>query len=92
MFAKGDISKFCAMKLTWKDMIPDMMVSFIPLVTGIVLLILHFNLVLLSALLLLTILTTAGNAYTHGSLTCKYCKQRDLGCPAEALFNKTKKS
>jgi hypothetical protein len=27
----------------------------------------------------------------RGQLACKYCKQRELGCPAEQLFSKTKR-
>ncbi|MFH1684097.1 MAG: hypothetical protein ABIA67_04360 [Candidatus Margulisiibacteriota bacterium] len=26
--------------------------------------------------------------YLRGSLACKFCKQRELGCPAEQLFSK----
>jgi len=86
-FRKGNPSEFCTKKLTWKDMIPDMLVSLVPVIIGIILLILEFNIILLSALLLLILLTTMGNSFIRGSLTCKYCKQRELGCPADALFN-----
>jgi hypothetical protein len=87
-FKKGDISKFCAKKFTWKDMIPDLMVSLVPFVVGIVFLIVSFNIILLMAVLLLIALSTAGNGFIRGSLACKYCKQRELGCYAEQLFNK----
>jgi len=87
-FKKGDISKFCDKEFTWKDMIPDLLITVIPVVIGIILLIIEFNLILLFALLLLIILTTIGNGFIRGSLTCKYCKQRELGCPADSLFNK----
>jgi hypothetical protein len=89
-FKKADSSKFCIKDLTWKDMIPDILLSLIPLVIGIILLILKFDLVLLSALLLLVLFTTMGNGYVRGALTCKYCKQKELGCPADMLFNKKK--
>jgi len=89
-FKKGDTSKFCIKNMTWKDMIPDMLMSLIPLTIGIVLLIMKFNLLMLSALLLLVLLTTSGNGYIRGKLTCKYCKQRESGCPAYLLFNKSK--
>jgi len=39
---------------------------------------------------MLILLTSAGNSYIRGSLACKYCQQRELGCPAEKLFNKEK--
>ena len=90
LFKKGDIAKFCIKDMTWKDMIPDIMVSLIPLAAGIIILILKFDFILLAALLLLLLLTTVGNGYIRGTLTCRYCKQRELGCPADLLFNKGK--
>lgn len=89
-FKKGDVKKFCKDKMTWKDLIPDMLVSAIPIITGIILLILSFNFILLAAVLLIILLMTFGNSFIRGKLTCKYCKQRELGCPADALFNKPK--
>ncbi len=89
-FKKGDTSKFCIKNMTWKDMIPDILVSLTPMIAGIILLILKFDFVLLSALLLLLLLTTTGNGFIRGKLTCKYCKQRESGCPANKLFNKEK--
>jgi hypothetical protein len=65
-------------------------VSLIPLVIGIILLILKFDFILLSALLLLVILTTTGNGFIRGKLTCRYCEQRESGCPADKFFKKDK--
>ena len=76
--------------MTWKDMIPDMMVSLIPLVIGIILLIIKFDVALLIAMLVLIFLTTTGNGTIRRKYTCKYCKQQELGCPAEKLFNNVK--
>lgn len=87
-FKRGNPSKFCEKNMSWKNMIPDMMISLIPVIGGIFLLITSFKGIILAALLLIIILTTAGNGYIRGSLTCKYCKQRELGCPADRLFNK----
>lgn len=89
-FKKGDISKFCMKDMSWKDMIPDFLITLIPLVTGIVMLIIQFDVLLLSAILIIILLTTIGNGYIRGSLTCKYCKQQELGCPADLMFNKNK--
>ncbi len=90
IFKKGDSSKFCMKTMTWKDMIPDILITLLPLITGIILLISKFDLILLFALLLIIILTTFGNGLIRGSYSCKYCKQKELGCPAELLFNKGK--
>jgi hypothetical protein len=87
-FKKGEVSWFCSKKMTWKDMIPDILVSLIPLVTGVVLLILEFDFLLLAALLLLFILSTMVTGFIRGKMTCLFCKQRDLGCPADSLFKK----
>lgn len=91
-FKKGDISKFCNNSISWKDMIPDLLITVFPLIAGIISLILKFNIFILLALCLMIALTTVGNAYIRGSLTCTFCKQKELGCPAERLFNKGKES
>lgn len=89
-FKKGDSSKFCNKKMTWKDMIPDLLISLIPLVAGIVLMIIRFDFVILFSVILMVILSTTGNGFIRGTLTCRYCKQRESGCPADQLFNKDK--
>jgi len=89
-FKKGDNLNFCNKSMTWKDLIPDILVSVIPIVIGIIFLILKFDLILLSALLLVLFLTTIGNGFIRSILTCRYCKQKELGCPADMLFNKEK--
>lgn len=90
VFKKGDPSKFCIKNMTWKSMIPDLLISLIPVIIGIFLLFTGFNLILLCGILLLIVLSTAGNAFIRGSFTCRFCKQKDIGCPAEQLFNKQK--
>lgn len=90
-FKKGDSKKFACMKITWKDMVPDLMVGLIPLIMGIAVLVLDFSWLLLLLVLILFLLISFGNAIVRGSFACKYCKQREFGCPAEKLFNKGKK-
>jgi hypothetical protein len=87
-FKKGDASKFCGKQMTWKDMIPDMLVFLFPFLGGIVLLIIQFDYLVLISLLVLLFLTFPGNGYIRGKLTCPFCKQRELGCPANDLFKK----
>ena len=87
-FKKGDPSKFCEKSFTWKDMIPDLLISLIPLIIAIAVIIIKFNLILLFATIILITLTTIGNGFIRSNLTCKYCKQREIGCPAEQLFSK----
>ena len=87
-FKKGDPSKFCENSFAWKDMVPDLLVPLVPLLIAIVLMIIKFNLILLFSTIILITLTTIGNGFIRGNLTCKYCKQRETGCPAEQIFSK----
>jgi hypothetical protein len=87
-FKKGDNSQFCAKEITWKNMIPDILISLLPFVAGIALLLIRFNILLLLAIILLFVLSGFGNGFVRKSLACKFCKQRELGCLAYKLFNK----
>jgi hypothetical protein len=87
-FKRGDAKRFAQDQITWKELIPEFLASIIPFLAGIVLLITNFTFLMLSLVLLLGILTSAGNGFIRSSLACKHCKQRELGCPAEKLFRK----
>ena len=89
-FKKGNPKEFCKAEMTWKDILPDFLVSIIPLIAGIVLLIIKFDSILLLLLILLTAFTFSGNAFVRQNLACKHCKQKKLGCPAQKLFEKAK--
>ena len=65
-------------------------VSLIPIIVGVILLVIDFSWLILSMVLLLLFLSSVGNGLIRGSLACKYCKQREIGCPAEQLFNRDK--
>ncbi len=92
IFKKGDPNKFIEKDISWKDLIPDFLVLILPIVGGIIVLIRDFSWLILSLMVILIILSMAGNAMIRGSLACKYCRQRELGCPAERLFNKNAKA
>lgn len=87
-FKKGNSAKFCVNEMSWKDMIPDLLVSLVPFIIGIVLMIIKFDFTILFAASILIVLTTIGNGFIRSNLTCRYCKQRESGCPAEKLFSK----
>jgi len=91
VFKKGDPLKFCNSEISWKDMIPDLLISLIPFIIGIVLMIIKFDFILLFALIVILLAATIGNGFIRGSLTCKFCRQRESGCPAEKLFKDDKK-
>ena len=90
-FKKGSPERFGRMQLTWKDIVPDFLTFIVPVIAGILLLVQGFSWTLLTLVIALPLLGFAGNAVVRGQLACRYCKQRETGCPAEQLFNKTKK-
>jgi len=90
LFAKGAQRNMCARQISWRDLAPDFMVSLIPLGVGTAMVLRDFSWLVLLLGVLLLILASVGTAFVRGQLACRYCKQRELGCPAEQLFSKTK--
>ena len=90
LFKRSEPSRFINANITWKDIISDLLVSIFPIVGGIVLLAISFSWLILVLVVVLLLLSTVGNATIRGSLACKYCKQREIGCPALKLFEKRK--
>jgi len=90
LFRKGSV-KFASRPITRKDVIPDFMVTVVPMIAAVGLLIMNFDWLFLALLIALFLLGFAGTGLVRGRLACKYCKQRKLGCPAEKLFGKTRK-
>ena len=90
-FKKGSPEKFTGMTITWKDIVPDFLLFIIPVLAGILLLIQGFTWTILILVIGLLLLGFAGNAIVRGQLACRFCKQREIGCPATQLFNKTEK-
>jgi hypothetical protein len=83
---KGSPKRMACGKATMLDILPDFMVSVIPIIAGIALLVGAFSWVMLAAVATLFILGFAGNAFVRGQLACSHCMQRKLGCPAAKLF------
>ena len=90
-FPKGRPEQFSQMKITWKDIVPDFLVFIVPMLAGIVLLLREFTWTVLMLVIALFLLGFLGNALVRGQLACRYCKQREIGCPAAQLFDTTKK-
>jgi len=86
-FRKGSPEKFGSMTLTWKDIVPDFLVFVIPVIAGVLLLLQGFSRTLFVLVIALLVLGFAGNAFVRGQLACRSCKQREIGCPAEKLFD-----
>lgn len=88
LFKKGTTETFLKKEVTWLALLPDLLVSLVPLLLGIALLLIDFSWLALSLMITLVILTTVGNGFVRSNLACKFCRQRTIGCPAEQLFNK----
>jgi len=89
-FPQGRPERFSRMKITWKDIVPDFLVFIIPVLAGILLLLREFTWTVLLLIIALLLLGFLGNALVRGHLACRHCKQREIGCPAVQLFEKTK--
>ena len=90
LFKQGNPQNFAADTITWSQLIPDFLVSLIPIAVGIFILVTDFSILCLVLLIILIALSFGGNAIVRGNFACKYCKQRESGCPAEKLFSKEK--
>jgi hypothetical protein len=88
LFKKGNSKDFCKKEISWIDILPDFLVSIIPFIAGVILLIKNFNWIILLLMVIIIILSFGGSAFIRGNFACRYCKQREIGCPAEKLFNK----
>ena len=91
LFQKDDPKKFMQKEITFTALIPDFFVLIFPVVGGIIGLFYSFSFLCLGLIITLIILHLGGNSILRGSYACKYCKQRELGCPAIDLFEKKKK-
>jgi hypothetical protein len=90
LFKKGEPEKFVKRQISFRDMIPELLVSLVPLLMGIALLVMNFDSLMLGLVVLLILLSSAGNGCVRGSLACKYCRQGKIGCPALKLLGKKK--
>jgi len=89
-FSKETSKTFGEKRISWADIVPDFLVSLVPLGVGIALLIRSFSWLTLISVALLAVLASVGTGLVRGQIACRYCKQRELGCPAEQLFGKRK--
>ncbi|NIA09503.1 MAG: hypothetical protein GWP10_07200 [Nitrospiraceae bacterium] len=88
LFKKGDPQRFVEKEISWSSILPDFLVFIFPVIGGIILLVRGFSWLLVAMLAIVVVLYLGGNAVIRGTFACKYCKQREIGCPAEKLFRK----
>jgi hypothetical protein len=90
LFRKGNPENFPGKKIGWTDILPDFLIALVPIVLGIILLVLRFDPFILAAVVLLAILAFPGSGFIRSRWSCRFCRQRERGCPAEQLFNRKK--
>jgi hypothetical protein len=88
LFKQRDPKRFTSRCISWKELLPDMLVLLVPLVGGIALLIQGFSWGMAMMLVALLALSLGGNYIVRSRIACKYCKQSELGCPAEQFFGR----
>ena len=88
IFKKGEPGQFAERQATWYEVLPDFMVMLVPVIGGILLLVNEFSWIVVMLTIALLGLGLPGSALIRGSFACKYCRQKDLGCPAQRLFEK----
>jgi hypothetical protein len=86
LFKQRDGKRFARDIISWTDLLPDFMVFLVPAFGAAVLMLHHFAWSTSVLLLVLLVLVFGGNGAVRSSFACKFCKQRELGCPAERLF------
>ena len=87
---KGNPKRFIEKKISWHDLIPDFLVAIIPIIGGIILLLYNFSFLRLGLIIILAIIFFGGTGFIRGTFACKYCKQKEIGCPAQEVFSKKK--
>ena len=87
---KGNPKRFSEKKISWYDLLPDFLVPIIPIIGGIILSVYDFSYLRLGLMILLAILFFGGTGLIRGTFACKYCKQKEIGCPAQEIFSKKK--
>lgn len=67
-FTKGPEQAMCTKRISWRDVVPDFMVSLIPLGVGITMLIRSFSWVVLLVIVTLVFLGSVGTGFVRGQL------------------------
>ena len=88
LFKKGSPEGFKTKKITWINLVPDFLVSVIPLAVGGFYLVQSFNWLRLSLIVVLVIMAFPVTGFVRRSISCKFCRQKEMGCPAVQFFSK----
>jgi hypothetical protein len=90
LFKKGSPDIFLTKKITCLNLVPDFLVSIIPLAVGVFYLFKDFSWLRLFLIVAMVILAFPVSGYIRKSVSCRYCRQKEAGCPAMQFFEKSK--
>ena len=82
------VIEFLKKEITWMSLVPDFLVSLVPLAAGIFYLVYGFNWPRLILVVVMAILAFPATGYVRVSIACGHCKQKEYGCPAVQFFSK----
>ncbi len=87
-FKKQDPKRFCEKQVTWKNLLPNIMVVVFPLIGGGYLLWTGFEWLIAGLMVVPILIWVFGNPLVYGKLACPHCKQGRICCPANDFFGK----
>ncbi len=87
-----DPEEFCKKDVSFKKLVPSMLVLVFPLIGGIALLVMGFSWVILGLMVIPWLMWFLGNPIIYGKLACAHCKQGRKCCPAMEFFSGRKKA
>lgn len=90
-FNKEDPKRFCEKQVTWKNLLPQILLSLIPIIAGVYLLVYEFSWLVVGLILVPVLTWFVLNPMMYGKLGCLHCKQGRICCPANDFFGKKKK-
>ena len=88
IFKRQDKKRFCEKKVTWKNLLPTILVSAIPVAAGVYVMALGFTYVILGLTIIPLLIWFVGNPLVYGNLVCPHCRQGRICCPASEFFGK----
>ena len=86
LFSQGDPASFATKDVSALNLIPDFLVVVFPVVGGLISLVFAFSWVILGLIVVFLVVFLVGTATIRGKAACRYCMQRERGCPAAQMF------
>lgn len=88
LFTRQDPASFVNRDVSALTLVPEFLVVIIPVLAGLVSTVLSFSWLYLGVVLAFLLFFLIGTAAVRGIAACKYCRQRELGCPAVQMFSR----